>query len=467
MKKQLKKAKGITLIALVITIIVLLILAGVSIATLAGEGGILSKATTAKNETNQAGTREQIQMAVYGSYDDNGKLNINQLKTELGKIDKIGTITDTDGNFPIKTKLDGYDIIVDNKGNVTVNGKGEESGKDPELPTPPTPSMTLAEAISLGEMLDENEPTIIADSYGNLIKVPEGFKIASDSADNVTGGVVIEDATKTESGASTETTGNQFVWIPVGTVYTSPNKASYKTISLGRYVFKEDGSIDEELSKTDPSDQLKTSSATSLYYMEELKDSTTDNPHAKDIVTFKSKAEASGGYYVGRYEARTKKSRPSHATPLPIATENPSDYYPYVYVKQAEAESLSRNMYGGEVSFVSDLMNSFAWDTTLLFLQTFDDRSEEAKKTPYSMSTGERKSSGASNDVVCNVWDFAGNSVEWTTEKCSYSSTKRCTVRGAKFLYGGKSDGYASRRKYEDVGSYNDGSRGFRVILYL
>ena len=47
----MKRNQGITLIALVITVIVLLILAGVSIATLTGEGGILNKATQAKEET--------------------------------------------------------------------------------------------------------------------------------------------------------------------------------------------------------------------------------------------------------------------------------------------------------------------------------------------------------------------------------------------------------------------------------
>ena len=51
LKRGLKTKKGITLIALVITIIVLLILAGVSIAMLTGENGILNKATTAKQKT--------------------------------------------------------------------------------------------------------------------------------------------------------------------------------------------------------------------------------------------------------------------------------------------------------------------------------------------------------------------------------------------------------------------------------
>ncbi len=55
----LKKEKGITLVALVITIIVLLILAGVSIATLTGDNGILTKASKAKEETEAASRKEQ------------------------------------------------------------------------------------------------------------------------------------------------------------------------------------------------------------------------------------------------------------------------------------------------------------------------------------------------------------------------------------------------------------------------
>ncbi len=58
----MRKNKGITLIALVITIIVLLILAAVSIATLTGENGILSQANKAKEETRGANVDETIQL---------------------------------------------------------------------------------------------------------------------------------------------------------------------------------------------------------------------------------------------------------------------------------------------------------------------------------------------------------------------------------------------------------------------
>ena len=56
MKTKRIRQKGITLIALVITIIVLLILAGVSIATLTGQNGLLTKAQTAGEETEIEGT---------------------------------------------------------------------------------------------------------------------------------------------------------------------------------------------------------------------------------------------------------------------------------------------------------------------------------------------------------------------------------------------------------------------------
>ena len=56
----MRRNRGITLIALVITIIVLLILAGISIATLTGENGVLTKAGKAKEETKKAEYEEVL-----------------------------------------------------------------------------------------------------------------------------------------------------------------------------------------------------------------------------------------------------------------------------------------------------------------------------------------------------------------------------------------------------------------------
>ena len=70
-EKQLKSNKGITLIALVITIIVLLILAGVSIAMLTGQNGILTQAQNAKNRTEEAQADEENRLNEYNNIINN------------------------------------------------------------------------------------------------------------------------------------------------------------------------------------------------------------------------------------------------------------------------------------------------------------------------------------------------------------------------------------------------------------
>ena len=70
-KRFLGKERGITLIALVITIIVLLILAGVSIAMLTGENGILTQAQRAANETENAAQNEAAILDEYNEYLNN------------------------------------------------------------------------------------------------------------------------------------------------------------------------------------------------------------------------------------------------------------------------------------------------------------------------------------------------------------------------------------------------------------
>ena len=70
-KFKLKENKGITLIALVITIIVLLILAGVTIAMLTGENGILSQASKAKEETEKAQANEALILDEYNKFLNN------------------------------------------------------------------------------------------------------------------------------------------------------------------------------------------------------------------------------------------------------------------------------------------------------------------------------------------------------------------------------------------------------------
>ena len=121
MKLNLKERKGITLIALVITIIVLLILAGVSIAMLTGQNGILTQAQSAKTANTNKSAEEKVKLAVMAarSQSEDASLDLEKLTTEVttnygGQVDG--------GAFPATVTIDGKSFTVDSDGNVELAG---------------------------------------------------------------------------------------------------------------------------------------------------------------------------------------------------------------------------------------------------------------------------------------------------------------------------------------------------------
>ncbi len=110
------KEKGITLIALVITIIVLLILAGVAIATLTGDNGILTKAVNAKDKTGRAEVIENAKLDILAIQSDKeGKLTTGDLKGVLDKYfkDVPEEIAAEDiATMELKTKDEKYTVKV-------------------------------------------------------------------------------------------------------------------------------------------------------------------------------------------------------------------------------------------------------------------------------------------------------------------------------------------------------------------
>ena len=123
---QLKKDKAITLIALVITILVLLILAGVTIATLTGNNGILTRAIDAKNKTEEAQEEEGVRMvalSVISTEKGNQALNQVNLQKEINKQFGSGkaTVTDNgDGTFTVS--------FTDTKRDYNISSNGVEKG---------------------------------------------------------------------------------------------------------------------------------------------------------------------------------------------------------------------------------------------------------------------------------------------------------------------------------------------------
>ena len=134
-KNETENQRGITLLVLVITIIVLLILAGITIGAITGEDGILQNAITAKERAEIANEREIVEEATVRAMGNNKRGNIvrNELQDELDKITGEGeTIVTTD------TEEGGYFVKFVDSGRiykVSIDGDVEYLGKENELIT--------------------------------------------------------------------------------------------------------------------------------------------------------------------------------------------------------------------------------------------------------------------------------------------------------------------------------------------
>ena len=139
--KNFRKNQGITLIALVITVIVLLILAGVTIATLTGDNGILTRAQEAKGRTEEAQEKEKLDMLLQDAYinEHTGKMDkMEYLREELTKYgaEKIWDFNESyireywklDNNIIILSSSS-YEISDGNYNTLVNNlGNGNEKG---------------------------------------------------------------------------------------------------------------------------------------------------------------------------------------------------------------------------------------------------------------------------------------------------------------------------------------------------
>ena len=433
---KFKEQKGITLIALVITIIVLLILAGVSIAMLTGENGILNQANKAKTETEYKGAEEKVKLAIMGARADDGQMTAEELTREIGY--QGGTLSgDT---FPVEVTVDGHTFTVEDSGKVT----GNESGGS--TPTPEGQG-------TLGTVTGNEETnTTVKDKLGNEVKVPAGFKVVNPT-ETVPDGIIIEDV------SHEATKGSQFVWIPVGTVKKADGQT--ETITLSRYTFDEQGK------ETDQRDKAINNGSDDC---QELATSDKENTTAKNIEEFKTKA--SKGYYIGKYEARDKTTTEARTESTNDKNQLVciADNYVYNYVTQPQAAELSRNMYNDNNNFQSDLMNSYAWDTAIIFLQKFDNRENKTETTkPYSRqnslntSLAEKGTNKLSTqDKICNIFDMASNTSEWPTETYS-SAGSPCVLRGGRYNYSGSYTSY----RISSYTSYSYDYCAFRPLLYL
>ena len=106
---------------------------------------------------------------------------------------------------------------------------------------------------------------------------------------------------------------------------------------------------------------------------------------------------------------------------------------------QQDSSTASRAMYpySSNEKYYSDLINSYAWDTAIIFIQKYSEDTDYANQDGTSINSNLAKA-GENADKRCNIQDLAGNACEWTTETSvpaeSYSYTYRGSHYGTNYL---------------------------------
>ena len=439
MKEKLKGRNGITLIALVITIIVLLILAGVTIASITGENGILSKATNARDNNAKASAEERVKTEVLGSYGSDGKLSLDDLNNNLKNVDglKYNEKKISDDNkiesLPATVNVDGYDVVITEQGNVEKPKTLEYAKND--------------------DMLTKNDDTEITVD-NKIVKIPAGFKVADDSGNTIDEGIVIEDGEK-----------NQFVWVPV-------SKENFATEFVRRDGYL-NGSLDDAISNC--------GEANAKGENEKVTETETTK---KEAIKMYASVERNEGFYIARYEAGNDGNGN-------VVLKKGADVYNNIKWSSngnmqettgttGGAVELSRNFANAKnyKTVTSTLIYGVQWDAVMKWMKNVNNPKVEGKTyiqdstgmgwykdnsggNPQKTGIDIREENKGSNQVK-KIYDLAGNVSEWTME--SFSTYGR-VHRGGHYNNTGSNFPASNRNIYAPYVSYSN--LGFRPTLFL
>ena len=462
-KNIVKKQTGITLIALVITIIVLLILAGVSIATLTGNNGILKQANTAKENNKVAAAKEKVQVEALGSIDKSGKFNESTFEENVTKNIKGSTVKKS-GNSLIVT-VDGYDVTVDaTTGEVT--GVAKANGE--------TPSASVQPGIEVSKTVKDN----YTDTNKEKATIPAGFTV-DETENTISSGLVVRGPDRSE-----------FVWVPVPDINSMAQCSTAggncnlqlegntlkctthnSTEIVGKLYSTSTGnnSIDNSANTTynansglrEPAYLTNSSYADGSSYNTiglQLSDMQTDYKNmAMNVAKY-------GGFYVGRYETSLSNATSTEAKDgtvqskqgvIPTSANNSetSSWYG-LYSKQKEYT-------GKNGSVESSMIWGSQYDAILNWAKAGVDK-DKITNTSLGNHSGSVTTTGNSNypnDSINNIRDLGGNLIEWTLEA---SNTHYRVLRG----------GYYNKTHSPSFRDYNypfytRSYFGSRVTLYI
>ncbi len=468
-KDIVKKQTGITLIALVITIIVLLILAGVSIATLTGNNGILTQANQAKENNNSAAVKEKVEVEALGSIDKSGKFNKetfkDNLKTNL-KLSDNDIVDNADGTITVK--IDGYEVTVNG-----TTGKVSDPSKNNENPTA---------SVKPGTEVSKTEKDNYTDSNKEKATIPEGFTV-DETENTISSGLVVHGPD-----------GSEFVWVPVtdinsmaqcstaggdcnlqledgvlkckthndnedivGKLYATRTGENFGTANT---TYNANSRLREPAYLTDPD-----SADASKYNTIGL----TLSDMQRDYRNMAASVAKYGGFYVGRYETSLSNATSSKANDgtaqskpgvIPTSANNSATSSWYGLYKIQDKTYTGKN-----ASVESSMIWGSQYDAIINWVKNGNNETEKAKLTNTSLgnnSGGSVTTTGNNtyaNDSINNIRDLGGNLFEWTLE--AYSTHNR-VLRGGTY-----SSTRSPSYRYDFFTSDTFSDFGSRVTLYI
>ena len=418
-EKRIQENKGITLIALVVTIVVLIILATVSINAVLGQNGIIGKAKQAKEmysnsiaKDNEEMDRLLNEMAQYneGSSSDDGKVTLPD-GWNGGKVNPV--------------KSEDNVVVPVPKGYTASTVKGEKS-------------------VSSGFVIKEGSNGGATSGINEFVWVP--VSNISDIYDEANNAGQLWDFGTSSSPKNPAvkrtypTTKNDGYREP--DVVTKASSGSDSTSGSG------DDAVSTNLQQAGMS-----STATASTFKTQLQNEFKEM--IKSVKTY-------GGFYIGRYETGNLSQTKAVVQKNNSDINNQTWYTQYKLCKTIKAND----------NVATSMLWGCQWDATMRWMQT-STNSEVANFPTNSTGKGNYDETGNYNGTpiptgsnssysVNNIYDMAGNVLDWTIE--AYYTNGR-VVRGGGY-YETASDVPASDRSYSDP-SYGTSDDGCRSTLYV